>query len=173
MSIIITENRNEDYPIPDEGIASAVCVDVVALGKIETPWGPKEKVSLIFELEDTDVEGNRYILGKRYTRSLNEKSNLRKDLERWRNKKFKPQELKDGFDLESLVGVSCLLFISHNETDQRTYANISSIMPPEQGESGNPNWLAIRPSGDYTRVINREGYQPPEEYAKSVNGARE
>lgn len=172
MSLVITENQ-KDYPIPEEGLFNAVCVDAVALGTIETPWGPKEKVSLIFELDATDENGDRYVVGKRYTQSLNEKANLRKDLERWRNKKFTPQELKGGFDLETLIGVSCIVFISHNETDKRTYANIDSILPPEKGEKGNPNWFETRPSGDYTRVINREGYQEPEEYAKSVNGERD
>ena len=172
MSLVITENQ-KDYPIPAEGLFNAVCVDAVALGEIETPWGPKEKVSLIFELDAEDENGNRYVVGKRFTQSLNEKSNLRKDLERWRNRKFKPQELKGGFDLESLIGVSCIVFISHNETDKRTYANIDSILPPETSEDGSPGWLTTRPSGEYTRVINREGYQPPEEYAESVNGEDE
>lgn len=169
MSLVITETQ-KDYPIPDEGLYEAVNIDAVRLGKIESPWGEKYMISLIFELDAEDSEGNRYVLGKRYTQSLNEKSNLRKDLERWRNKPFKPQELADGFDLESLIGVSCIVFVSHNETDKRTYANIDSILPPEKGDQGNPNWLQTRASGNYTRVINREDYQPPEEYAKTVNG---
>lgn len=172
MPLVITE-KEKDFPIPEEGLFNAVCVDAVALGEIETPWGPKQKVSLIFELDAEDENGNRYVVGKRYTQSLNEKSNLRKDLERWRNKKFKPQELKNGFDLESLIEVSCIVFISHNVTEKRTYANIDSILPPEKGEQGNPNWLETHPSGNYTRVINREGYQEPEKYAKSVNGERD
>jgi hypothetical protein len=170
MSLVIKE-KTKQYPIPDEGIYNAVAVDVVDIGTVESPWGPKEKISIMYELSAEDEEGNRFIVGKRYTKSLNEKSNLRQDLERWRNKKFKPQELKNGYDLESLIGVSAIVYISHNVTDKRTYANIESILPPEQGSDGNPQWFVTRPSGQYTRVIERENYQEPEEYAEAQNGA--
>jgi hypothetical protein len=36
MSIVIKEKEKE-YPIPDEGLFNAVCVDAVRLGEIETP----------------------------------------------------------------------------------------------------------------------------------------
>lgn len=169
MSILIKEQPKQ-YPIPNEGIYDAVCVDVVDLGKLDSPWGKKHKVTLIFELAQQSPDGTPFVVSRRYTMSLNEKAHLRQDLERWRNKQFKPQELQDGFDLESLIGVSCIVFISHNETDKRTYANVENIMPPEKNPDGKPNWTATRPSGEYTRVINREGYQEPEEYAESVNG---
>lgn len=110
----------------------------------------------MFELDSEDEDGNRFVVGKRYTKSLNEKSNLRQDLSRWRNRNFKSSELKNGFDLESLIGVSAIVYISHNETDKRTYANIESILPPEQGKDGNPQWFVTRPSGEYVRVIERE-----------------
>ncbi len=95
MSLVIKEKENE-YPIPEEGIFDAVCVDVVDIGKVETPWGPKEKITLMFELDAQDEAGNRYVVGKRYTKSLNERSNLRADLSKWRNRKFKPRELSSG-----------------------------------------------------------------------------
>jgi hypothetical protein len=170
MSLVIKE-ENKQYPIPDEGIYDAVAVDVVDLGKISSPWGPKSKISIMWELDAEDENGNRYVVGKRYTKSLNEKSNLRQDLERWRNRKFKPQELKNGFDLESLIGVSAIVFISHNVTDKRTFANIESLLPPEKTKDGSPGWFTTRPSGQYTRVIERENYLELEEYAASDNGA--
>jgi hypothetical protein len=166
MSLVIKEKPKE-YPIPDEGIYNAVCVDVVDIGTVETPWGPKEKISIMFELDAEDEKGNRFIVGKRYTKSLNEKSNLRQDIETWRNRNFRNADLQDGYDLESLIGVSCIIFISHNETEKRTYANVKSIMPPEKTKDGAPGWFTTRPSGQYTRVIERENYQEPEEYAES------
>lgn len=169
MSLVIKEKQKE-YPIPDEGIYNAVAVDVVDIGTVDTPWGPKEKVTVMFELDSEDEDGNRFVVGKRYTKSLNEKSNLRQDLSRWRNRNFESSELKSGFDLESLIGVSAIVYISHNQTDKRTYANIQSILPPEQGKDGNPQWFITRPSGEYVRVIDRENYQEPEEYAEAQNG---
>ncbi len=63
-------------------------MDVVDLGELNTPFGRKHKLSIVWELKEKDEQGSHYIVGKRYTWSLNEKSNLRKDLERWRGAKF-------------------------------------------------------------------------------------
>lgn len=166
--LIITEDPS-NYPVPDEGLHSAVLVDAVNLGTLETPWGPKEKVSLIFELQSIDEDGRHFIVGKRFTRSLNEKASLRKFLERWRGIKYTPAELQQGIDLENLLGMSSTLFVVLNETDERTYANIESILP-YKNKHGDIDHFALKPSGEYTRVINREGYEKPEQYAESVNG---
>ena len=166
--LIITEDPS-NYPVPDEGLHSAVLVDAVNLGTLETPWGPKEKVSLIFELQSTDEDGKRFIVGKRFTRSLNEKAALRKFLEKWRGMKYTPAELQQGIDLENLLGMSSTLFVVLNETEERTYANIESILP-YKNKHGDIDHFALKPSGEYTRVIHREGYKEPEEYADSLNG---
>lgn len=42
MSLVIQEKRKQ-YPIPDEGIYNAVCVDVIDIGTVETPWGGEGK----------------------------------------------------------------------------------------------------------------------------------
>ncbi|MEX1014328.1 MAG: hypothetical protein WDZ80_04175 [Candidatus Paceibacterota bacterium] len=168
MSDLIIREDPSLYPTPDEGLHSAVLVDAVNLGALETPWGQKEKVSLIFELETTDEEtGKRFIVGKRFTRSLNEKSSLRKFLEKWRGSKYTADELQQGVNLESLVGQNATLFIVKNETDERTYANIESILP-YKGKNGE----VVLPSGEYTRVIERPDYKEPEEYAETVNNGQ-
>jgi hypothetical protein len=167
-SIIIKEDPSL-YPVPDEGLHSAVLVDAVDLGTLETPWGPKEKVSLIFELTSTDEDGSHFIVGKRFTRSLNEKASLRKFLEKWKGSKYTPAELQQGVDLENLIGLSATLFIVHNETEERTYANIESVLPYKSA-NGTPDSYGIEPSGNYTRAIHREGYKEPQEYAESING---
>ena len=169
MSDLLIREDPSLYPVPEEGLHSAVLVDAVDLGQLETPWGTKHKISLIFELETTDEEGRRFIVGKRFTRSLNEKASLRKFLEKWRGNKYSPAELQQGVDLENLIGLNATLFIVHNETEERTYANIESILP-YKGSSGNVVLYDLLPSGEYTRVIEREGYQQPEEYAEAVNG---
>jgi len=169
MSDLIIREDPSLYPTPDEGLHSAVLVDAVNLGALETPWGQKEKVSFIFELETTDENGKRFVLGKRFTKSLNEKASLRKFLEKWRGSKYSPAELQEGVDLEALVGMSATLFIVHNETDERTYANIESILP-YKNKQGEIDHFALQPSVDYTRVIERPDYKEPEEYAEAVNG---
>jgi hypothetical protein len=169
--LIITEDKS-NYPVPEEGLHSAVLVDAVNLGTLESPWGPKEKVSLIFELQSTDDNGRHFIVGKRFTRSLNEKASLRKFLEKWRGIKYTPSELQKGIDLENLIGMSSTLFVVLNEKEERTYANIESILP-YKNKHGDIDHFALQPSGEYIRVINREGYKEPEEYAESVNGQQD
>ena len=107
MGLILTDGGGRYTPTP-EGLWPAVCVDVVDLGMQETPWGPKQKVELYWEIEELDPKGVRFTVRTRYTASLNDKANLRKQLEAWRGRKFTAQELK-GFDLEVLVGVNCQL----------------------------------------------------------------
>lgn len=167
MSLIIKEEK-PDYPLAPEGLQDAVLVDVVDLGELDTPWGAKHKLSLVWELEDTDEENQHYIVVKRYTWSLNEKSNLRKDLERWRGSKFSKDELESGVDMEAFLGLNATLFIAHNETDEKTYANIETILPRKKGDK--VVFYDLKPSGNYTRVIQRDNYKEPEEYAEAVNG---
>ena len=165
MSDLIIREDPSLYPVPEEGLHSAVLVDAVNLGTLESQWGPKEKVSLIFELETEDENGKRFIVGKRFTRSLNEKSSLRKFLEKWRGSKYTPDELRQGVNLENLVGQNATLFVVLNETEERVFVNLESVIPYK-----NKNGEVVLPSGEYTRVKDREGYKEPAEYAESVNG---
>ena len=171
MSELLIREDPSLYPVPDEGLHSAVCVDAVDLGQLETPWGPKHKVSLIFELETTDETGKRFLVGKRFTRSLNEKASLRKFLEKWRGSKYTPDELQQGVNLENLIGLNATLFIVHNETDERIYANIESILPYKD-KNGAVVLYDLLPSGNYIRVKEREGYKEPEQYAETVNNGQ-
>src|SRR5688500_13440346 len=52
------------------------------------------------------------VISKEYTLSMNEKSNLRKDLKSWRGKDFTEDEARK-FDITALVGVPCMLNIIH------------------------------------------------------------
>jgi len=76
------------------------------------------------------------MLNKRYTLSLGEQANLRKDLESWRGKPFTAEQIQHGFDVENLYGVNCLIGIKH-ETDKKdasiVYANVTAILPPTKG----------------------------------------
>jgi hypothetical protein len=169
MSDLLIREDPSLYPTPDEGLHNAVCVDAVDLGTLETPWGPKEKVSLIFELETTDETGKRFVAGKRFTKSLNEKASLRKFLEKWRGSKYTPDELQQGVNLENLISRNATLFIVKNETEERTFVNIESVLP-YKNKNGQVLLYDLLPSGEYIRVKEREGYKQPAEYAESVNG---
>jgi len=168
MSLIIKEDPSE-YPLCPDGLHAAVLVDAVDLGKLESPWGAKHKLSLVFETQTLDEDGKPFILAKRYNWSLHEKSNLRKDLERFRGLKFTLEELTEGVDLEAYIGMSCQILVVHNETEDRVFANIESVLPYKDA-SGKVAYFAITSSGNYQRVIDRDSYLQPDEFAMAKNG---
>jgi hypothetical protein len=152
MSIIAKNTTEKEFaklPLPEAGTTLAVCCAVWDLGlqlsnfknedgtdkvqhKIIIAWEISEKINQ----PDSEYNGKPYMMNKTYTLSLGEKANLRKDLESWRGKSFTEEEIKNGFDVEKLYGVNCLIGIKH-EPDRRDpsklYANVTSILPPAKG----------------------------------------
>lgn len=118
------------------GLHQGVCVDVVDLGVLEVTYAGQtkrqHKIRLAWQIEETDDAGKRFIVGKRYTCSLHEKSALRKDLESWRGRAFSFDELA-GFDLEKLLGANAQINIQHATKDGSTYANVVGIVPLGKG----------------------------------------
>ena len=147
MAIIARKPESTFTPCP-EGLHHAVCVDVIDLGVLQTTWGDKHKVRIVWQIEEQDETGRRYQPRKQYTISLHEKASLRKDLEAWRGRKFTEAELA-GFDLEKLVGVNCQLQVIHDITeDAKIYANVQAVVPA-------PKNTAKLTSQNYTREKDR------------------
>lgn len=112
------------------GNYQAVCLGVFDLGLQETKdlkgnTVNKPQVYLVFEVDETDQSGERYVIGKIYTDSFHEKSNLRKHLESWRGRQFTDNELEN-FDVNSIINKNCFLNITHNKNG---YPQIDSITP--------------------------------------------
>ena len=149
-----------DFVNAPEGTHQAVCVDVVDRGmevsKFVHETGPKKgqpkeqhKIEIIWQLSELMDDNRPYLIKKKYTLSLSEKSILRADLQSWRGKPFTAAEL-DGFDVEKLVGANCLLSVIHKpgNTAGRVFANVASVMPLLKGMA------KIEASG-YVRVCDR------------------
>lgn len=151
MSIVVKDTRKYEHSTPAEGQHDAVCIDIVDLGVVRSAWGEANKVEARWALSEVDPKsGMRFIVSRRFTPSLHEKSALRPFLEKWRGKKFDAKEL-EGFDLEKLIGVGCQLFITHNPGEDGTvWANVVGAIPPAKGSAK----LAV--PADYVRVKDRE-----------------
>lgn len=91
---------------------------------------PGERIE--FERNGEQVEGPMSI-GNVYTNSMHEKSNLRKLIESWFGKPFPSQEIADEFDYSKLLGRVCMLNVVENESNGRTYTNITSAAPLPRG----------------------------------------
>ncbi len=130
-------------PVP-AGTHIARCISVIDFGFQETPHGPKQKVYLGFEVPSVRVEWKKKndqgveieyegaaLIGSTYTNSVHPKSILGQHLVNWRGRDFTDDE-REGFDLFTIVGVVCMISVTHNVTPSKTYANVSGIMgvPP-------------------------------------------
>jgi hypothetical protein len=108
----------------------------VDLGMVTSTFEGKTKTAhkcrIVWQVAETNEDGKPFLVQKQYTASLHEKAALRKDLEAWRGKSFTKQEA-DGFDVEILIGKSCMLSVLHVDRNGSTYANVSSIMPLPKG----------------------------------------
>jgi hypothetical protein len=170
MPYIVKDTTGKEFPklpLPEAGTTQAVCCAVWILGeqlssfknedgsdkyqhKIIIAWEITEKINA----PESEYHGKPYMLNKKYTLSLGDKANLRKDLESWRGCPFSADELQNGFDIEKLYGVNCLIGIKH-EADRndktKIYANVTSILPPIKGsekliplrkfEDAPPKWV--------------------------------
>lgn len=157
MAITAKDNGKTFDPCP-VGAHSAVCCDVQDLGDVEVTFNghtsKKHMVRLVWQVNEQMTDGRPFVVGQRYNLTLNEKGNLRRDLQAWRGKPFTEEQLKDGFDLEVLIGKCCLVNVIHAPKDGRVYANVTSIMPLPKGMAP----LTVSP--DYIRKKDREP-EPP------------
>ena len=98
---------------------------------------PPRKVWPIYffwEFPDLRTDDDRPMsMMKRYNFSMHEKSSLRADLQFWRGKKYKEEDLED-FDLDNLLGRPAILTIEHyQKQDGNEGAKITGLEKPEQG----------------------------------------
>ncbi len=146
MSLIISNSGGGSFeprkPI-EAGAHAAVCDMIVDLGVQPSPGGqfaPKRTVVLRFQIPSIRVEITRdgetkdlpAVISRTVGLSLNEKSTLYALLTSWRGKSFTPEELK-AFDLSKVAGKPAFINVTHAVKGDRTYANLTSIMPIPKG----------------------------------------
>ena len=145
--------KSTTYKMPSAGSVQAVLAEIVDLGILETNFKGvshrQRKCLLTFEVDELNDRGERMIVSRRFTASLNENASLRKFLEGWRGR-LSPGEVKQ-FDLSGLIGENAILSVSHTTGgDGRTYANI------ESASKLMPKMEPIPVSGDYVPYAERQ-----------------
>jgi hypothetical protein len=142
MSIFVSATSGGNYPErkPIEAAAyAAVCDMIVDLGVQPSPGGqyaPKRTVLLRFQIPEVRVEFTKdgetrslpAVISRTVGLSLNEKSTLYGLLTSWRGRAFTQEELKK-FDLGKVAGKPAFINVTHSVKGDRTYANLTSIMP--------------------------------------------
>jgi hypothetical protein len=138
--MIISENTGGAAfkPCP-AGTYQARCIRLIDMGTQTTDYQGETKTAhklwMAFEiLSDTERrdDGTPYMVSKRFTASLHEKSALRKTLASWRGRDFTAPELK-AFDLAGVLGKSCLISLVDSTKDGKTFTNIAAIMAAPKG----------------------------------------
>jgi len=105
---------------------------VVDLGLLESPFGVKHKVKVVWQTEARNKDKERFQVRQVYTASLAEGSNLRRDLESWRGRPFTADELK-GFDIENVLGANCQISVTHAVSKKgRTFAKLTAVVPADK-----------------------------------------
>ena len=137
-----TGSSGGDFQIAPAGTHLAICFGLAYIGNIKDTYHSSEgkyvdKVMFGFELcnekavfDENKGEEPFGLWTWPYTNSIGTKAKLNHFILSWRNKSsFSETEMKEGFDLSTVVGKACMLGISHTE-GENVYANIKSIMPP-------------------------------------------
>jgi len=138
----IIKQSETSYTLIPPGNYPARCYGVVSLGT-QQPSNPQFsaqfKVVLMFEFPTETIErdGKTKPLGitqflNAYLGSSKKPSKTAQFLTAWRGKPFTEAELK-GFDLAKVIGVPCLISITHEDKGGKIREVISSIAPPLKG----------------------------------------
>lgn len=145
MAILATNTStgNNFQPI-EAGSYPARCYSMIHIGTVTENFQGESKqmnkVRITFELPTElkvfkEENGEQPIaISKEFTLSLHEKATLRSFLKNWRGQDFTEDEAKS-FDIEKLIGVPCMLNITHKQSKDgtKTYAEIGSISKLPKG----------------------------------------
>lgn len=144
------------------------------------PIKPVHKVRIGFELPTEkhvffEEKGEEpFTLSKKYTVSLGEKANLKKELESWRGKPFSAEELK-GFEIAKLLGAPVTLTVIHKTKKDGGITAVISALNPLMAQMKSQMPPAINKPILYTIEQGKDAvYQSlPEWIQEEINGAFE
>lgn len=128
MAIVVKEPDQKEFEHPEDGQYLGVIADVIDLGEVETGFGVKPRVRIVYLLDANDSEGNPFRVVSTYTASLHEKANLRKAL-----KSILGADVSGQFDLEELLGINNQLVVTTTQKDDKIYTNIVAILKAPKG----------------------------------------
>jgi len=180
-------NNEVNFELIPAGSHQAVCVKVYDIGIQKTEYQGKEliKRQVIIQWilnEKRSIDGKLFICSKKYTNSLHEKSGLLRDLLSW-GIKLDDTSIKEGFELDDLIGKNCLLTFAHITKGGKTYSNIVSIsalpkqIPPFTATLENketPEWIQkLIDLGKQNRVPAKEPVQEDVQIGNSIDSLNE
>ena len=169
---IKTNNENNSKRVPcSEGVHSGVCVDVEDMGWIKYSYGWKRNIKVYFEAMVEDEDGNikpMLVKTKRQNAVISggaRKSNLYNLLDGWIGDGFTGDK---EFDFSTLIGKSATLVVEEssfiNDNNEEIQWSFVDVVKKNKKE--------VEPSGEWTILTERDGYEAPE-YTAFGEGPRE
>src|SRR6266576_542536 len=167
MAIIVNSKPAgppKEYPLPAEVMNLIVLADVEDLGVQQNEYyGARKEVRLTWVLNQKDPEGNYFVIGRNYTSSLNEKSNLYADVKDMIGK-VPPEEM----DIEGLIGTVNQGVIKHSpgkkgtKNEGKTFANIKAFLAPRPGETFAvpKDFVRGKDGGKFGKLLRTRDNQP-------------
>ena len=143
MEFIAKSEGNSSIPKLENGVYTAISSMMIDIGGQRSTLdnNVRRKFIMVWNIVGEFVEVNKEqlprVMSKEYTLSINEKSNLRKDLQAWRGQAFTEEELQ-GFNLLTVMNKPCQLQIINEEKNGKNYNNISAIMALPKGMKVDP-----------------------------------
>lgn len=142
--MIVKQSENNFVPCP-AGTHAARCYAVIDLGTQTVTFNGKQKqqrkVRIGWELSgDKNADGKPYTIARTFTASLDDRGNLRGELEAWRGKPFTPEELEN-FDLSKLLGVQCMITVIHEprkDGGKGVFDGVKSVTAMPKGMAAEP-----------------------------------
>ena len=141
--MFIPKPGHVEFEMPPSGTFVARCYRFLDLGTQPKTYqgvtSMRHIVRISWEMPTEPMEkgqnaGKPFSIHNTYTWSMSDKSLLRKTLESWRGKKFVDSDFGEGgFNTKNLIGVPCMIGISHNESKGKVYANLTSVSPLLKG----------------------------------------
>lgn len=142
MSTVARDSGGGDFKLVPAGAHVAVCDQVIDLGIQDGgQYEPRQKIYVRWQIPGERVKWTKdgkeqegpAVIGRQFSLSLSEKSNLRPILESWRGRGFNPQELK-GFDIKNVLGAPCMVQVTHETLrDGKTIAKVATVMSLPKG----------------------------------------
>lgn len=154
------------------GTHLAICYEVIDFGTQKDVYEGKttfrRKIWIGWEVPDQRMDDGRpFVIGKRYTLSMNEKSSLRKHLEAWRGVAFTDSDLGDegSFDVRNIIGKACALSVTHNERGRAIVSSVIALMKGTKvpSRTNEDRYLSLDP-----QEFNVESYHSLSEWMKET-----
>ena len=144
--------KGGNFENPKSGAYVGIVADVAELYNVPGKFGARNKVRVIWILDQKDSQGKPYRVMEQVNASINEKARL---YEIAKGILGAPPNAKT-FDTESLLGRANQLFIVVEKgEDGKEYAHVKGILPLPQGAA-----VPTVPT-DFVRAKDKQPYTPP------------